>query len=133
MDNEQDRIRLMRAMGTEPAIETHESRIERTNRKGMPHWDELELEADGWVLNDDEFWRDDFTDNYVYERELPEPVEHWPMFDPWENASDDYAVLCWLRSKFGDFPSRYGLSCELQWGYHVGNYARAALKVLDDE
>ncbi len=55
--------------------------------------------------------------------------------DPFTYASDDYAVLEWMRS----FVMRHQKStkdfeCRLQgwkWKYRIGDYARAACKVLN--
>ena len=69
-------------------------------------------------------------------------------FDPFTSADDDYAVLEWMRVKFNTYEylmehqgdkwvdfiaaldgSGYeGHSC----CYKIGDYARAALKVIDD-
>ena len=58
-------------------------------------------------------------------------------FDPFTDANDDYAVLEWMRSKYGS--NRLGLalarlqpsrSKDLSKNYEIGDYARAALKVI---
>ena len=65
-------------------------------------------------------------------------VEDGHTFDPEHDANDDYAVLEWMRNKkedlsdpawggsFGKFAKLLKSSC---W-YEIGDYARAALKVL---
>jgi len=54
----------------------------------------------------------------------------YPLPDPFNDANDDFAVLEWLRNKFADLPSKYGLTTHMLWHYRIGDYARAALKVL---
>ena len=62
--------------------------------------------------------------------------------DPFTDANDDYAVLEWMRD--GD-QNRFGLFKDEMhqdnpttdngfyvWNYQIGDYARAALKVIDD-
>ena len=54
--------------------------------------------------------------------------------DPFTDANDDYAVLEWMRNN----PARFNdAECETEnhgwaWKYKIGDYARAALKVIDD-
>lgn len=56
-----------------------------------------------------------------YEHELP---------DPFTDANDDYAVLEWIR-KDGLMPmSMYE---KQQFHYQIGDYARAALKAIEDD
>ena len=63
------------------------------------------------------------------------PNGDWVNFDPFTDANDDYAVLEWFRS--GGNIGR----CEYpDWGaygsldsYQIGDYARAALKVIATE
>ena len=59
--------------------------------------------------------------------------------DPFTDANDDYAVLEWMRDKprylhnEADEIEWCTFSCELpndSWSYQIGDYARAALKVL---
>ena len=51
-------------------------------------------------------------------------------WDPWVDANDDYAVLEWMRTtddkRFSLGHGPYGYQCI----YQIGDYARAALKVL---
>lgn len=64
------------------------------------------------------------------------PRDH--IFDPFTDANDDYAVLEWMRG-LGPGAADYGLF--QKWGrqlpalldYQIGDYARAALKVIDDD
>jgi hypothetical protein len=51
--------------------------------------------------------------------------------DPYTDANDDYAVLEWMRENHGgNFWVHFEntLSCN----YQIGDYARAALKVIDE-
>ena len=56
--------------------------------------------------------------------------------DPFTDANDDYAVLEWLRDK-DNKPWQYMLSQldygnhRYKWDYKIGDYARAALKVIE--
>jgi len=73
---------------------------------------------------------------YIKPVEHPECVD---LPDPFTDANDDYAVLEWVRQKkedlsnpgwagsFGRFAKALKASC---W-YEVGDYARAALKVIE--
>ena len=69
------------------------------------------------------------------------------LFDPENDANDDYAVLEWMRSFFAqvhddlpdggylvwfDFKREYQASNN-PLTYQIGDYARAALKALDNE
>ena len=51
--------------------------------------------------------------------------------DPFTDANDDYAVLEWMRrsddKRFTVGHGPYGYQCT----YQIGDYARAALKVLE--
>ena len=59
-------------------------------------------------------------------------------FNPYENANDDYAVLEWMREQSPIKKEGY-LQCEYvneldsayAYEYEIGDYARAALKVLE--
>ena len=60
-------------------------------------------------------------------------------FDPFTDANDDYAVLEWMREhdRAGEFDTAlcqrdHSMYDEL-FRYQIGNYARAALKVLDND
>ena len=66
------------------------------------------------------------------------PNHDIPIFDPFTDANDDYAVLEWMREQA--WPAMllstqhadrltYALSREIG-GYKIGDYARAALKVI---
>ena len=79
-----------------------------------------------------------------------QPFDHWSQrggkvygylpFNPFTDANDDYAVLEWMRrgdgpattyAKFKDaFRGRYVDLVPRWYLYEVGDYARAALKVL---
>jgi len=50
--------------------------------------------------------------------------------DPFSDANDDYAVLEWMRlqKRILEFWVHVPLSA---WKYKIGDYARAALKVLE--
>jgi len=54
-----------------------------------------------------------------------------PIPDPFTDANDDYAVLEWIREKYGgNFWVHFEntLSCN----YQIGDYARAAIATLDE-
>ncbi len=58
--------------------------------------------------------------------------------DPFTDANDDYAVLEWMREKYSEAIVGQALSndpndmyCHLQTRYYLGDYARAALKVIE--
>ena len=58
--------------------------------------------------------------------------------DPFTDANDDYAVLEWMRNNatwvVGDETDKF--FDQLEWGtweYEIGDYARAALKVIQSE
>ncbi len=64
-----------------------------------------------------------------------------PIFDPFKDANHDYAVLEWMRAeeKRMEFPRYVGalsgvmqnrLAASHAANYRIGDYARAALKVL---
>ena len=84
-------------------------------------------EAMGWIrstIGGENCWRHYFTDQVV--GSCP---------DPFSNASDDYQVLVWMRradihdnGRFADI-----LLASSMWAYEVGDYARAAMKVIDHE
>ena len=68
------------------------------------------------------------------------PAEDWrysaALPDPYTDANDDYAVLEWMR-KENNKPWQFELSQldgrkRYKWDYQIGDYARAALKVLTD-
>ena len=78
-------------------------------------------------------------------------IWHWKgstwnelLFDPFTDANDDYAVLEWMRSQpkemkweymdhyFAGRLARNELDHTLPV-YQIGDYARAALKVIEDE
>ena len=76
--------------GKAPCITTHEEKWETTGRKHGGWWgdkEEKEWEAEGWVYDEDSFFRDDHTDNYCWKRELPEPKVYW-SWNPLTNWSD---------------------------------------------
>jgi len=62
-------------------------------------------------------------------------------FSPDTDANDDYAVLEWMRGNLDPVENEHGILLEPwaiqlecpQLEYEVGDYARAALKVLDHE
>ena len=51
-------------------------------------------------------------------------------FDPENDANDDYAVLEWMLVKTPD-ASHGRIYLGNKWDYKIGDYARAALKVID--
>ncbi len=69
-------------------------------------------------------------DAYINPGEHPECVE---LPDPFTDANDDYAVLEWMRN---DAPqdAHIAFVCDVDFtalNYQIGDYARAALKVID--
>jgi len=62
------------------------------------------------------------------------PSCDWSTFDPFNNANDDYAVLEWMRK---EMPHNQWLKVQKHWTpawlYQIGDYARAALKVIDND
>ena len=85
-------------------------------------------EAMGWIVKDGD----------LYNPNDPSPFDEMavmPLPNPFTDANDDYAVLEWMRS----FVMRHQTStkdfeCRLQgwsWKYQIGDYARAACKVLE--
>ena len=56
-------------------------------------------------------------------------------FDPFTDANDDYAVLEWMRKTHAPNGDRvwqkFRSHLHLQERYNIGDYARAALKVLE--
>jgi hypothetical protein len=70
--------------------------------------------------------------------------ETCPPFDPFTDANDDYAVLEWMRESWKGKEGHHGhwhqAAQRLWWRwdeyavdvpYQIGDYARAALKVID--
>ena len=79
-----------------------------------------------------------------WEGRTPDGEATWRLPDPFTDANDDYAVLEWMRddSRRMEFPRYVGalsdvmdkrLAASHAANYQIGNYARAALKVLDYE
>ena len=81
---------------------------------------------------------------------VPESTQCWSgadeLPDPFTDANDDYAVLEWMRTQYlwQDIKSEFyslrehtesvkWLSGRYTWNYQIGDYARAALKVIDNE
>lgn len=63
-------------------------------------------------------------------------------FDPFTDANDDYAVLEWMQNKqfvpdqipvWQAFQEQVGIMQAVPANYLIGDYARAALKVLEKE
>ncbi len=53
-------------------------------------------------------------------------------FDPFTSANDDYAVLEWANSKDTVFAVEFSIAHKMRWAdYRIGDYARAALKVIE--
>lgn len=50
-------------------------------------------------------------------------------FNPFTDANDDYAVLEWMRENDKLDSDTFELS--YMWNYKIGDYARAACKVLE--
>jgi hypothetical protein len=62
--------------------------------------------------------------------------EHYRQWNPRESADDDYAVLEWMRNKDARYIYDFKNALfdqrneHLSYDYKIGDYARAALKVL---
>jgi hypothetical protein len=98
-----DRIRLAEAMG----------------------WKRLDHTPDRW-----------FNDAPEHRQEECRHTEYLP--DPLTDANDDYAVLEWVRTDAIDWDAFVkALPTQNLWHfvqeYKIGDYARAALRVLDNE
>lgn len=54
-----------------------------------------------------------------------------PIFDPFNDANADYAVLVWMRKqKFWNSDRAMYYGGRPAWDYQVGDYARAALTLI---
>jgi len=91
-------------------------------------------EAMGWKIISHDFPEGPMTrtvDGVVQIRKLPP--------DPENNANDDYAVLEWMRDKFfeggilryGEWTKAINSVIPYSRDYRIGDYARAALKVIE--
>ena len=61
-------------------------------------------------------------------------VAEWVEFEPFTDANDDYAVLEWIRSQgvIGSWiATQLGKDNKWSIDYKIGDYARAALKVIE--
>ena len=92
-------------------------------------------EAMGWVREDDydnsPFWVNGHRMGYAPDSQWTKDLE---IPDPFTDANDDYAVLEWMRNApnsgpYFDALIPYGSA----WQYQIGDYARAALKVLNND
>ena len=81
-----------------------------------PNWDVLGMDGDDRLS-----YRDKDTGCVV----LAECI------DPFTDANDDYAVLEWMRNN--DEPLAGLALCNPMADYKIGDYARAALKVIDGD
>ena len=67
----------------------------------------------------------------------PYPASALP--NPYSDANDDYAVLEWMRGQDKDTFTNFAFRCNIHWMddwtllYQIGDYARAALKVLNEQ
>ena len=108
-----DRIKLAKAMGWKFERRDADEPVGMTPY--ITKWVNPAGQDDGWTPRDAEL-----------------------MFDPFTDANDDYAVLEWYREKYQDRLMQDVFSEELlysEWGmpaYKIGDYARAALKVIDE-
>lgn len=99
-------------------------------------------EAMGWK------WREDFRwvrPDGSLDKPLLLPTNKTNIsFDPFTDANDDYAVLEWMRggclARLEDFKDAIAAASTNDsgykaylWRYQIGDYARAALRVIDDE
>ena len=90
-------------------------------------------EAMGWTVEE----KDRLYDNYS--EMLNGRYGHLPHMsvgvlipDPFTDANDDYAVLEWMRNEKRHIEFHDANKCN-GWNYQIGDYARAALKVLDND
>ena len=89
-------------------------------------------EARGWVSqpnepNGEPVWLSPDGEDPYYLYELP---------DPFTDANDDYAVLAYFRHEITDPVLYQAFQFSMPddpIDYEIGDYARAALKVIDDE
>ena len=56
------------------------------------------------------------------------PLSGSPIFDPFIDANHDYAVLEWMRGQGTKYHFIFKFSA---WEYQIGEYARAAIKVIE--
>ena len=54
-----------------------------------------------------------------------------PLPDPFASADDDYAVLEWAYGQGEVFALKFAKHLKNIWRYQIGDYARAALKVIE--
>jgi len=92
--------------------------------KPMTDQDRIRLaEAMGWVrIDEGGLWENSKGFGRELEQNLP---------DPFTDANDDYAVLEWMRNQKNNAGYWGLLEGVGRWQYQIGDYARAALKVLD--
>lgn len=102
-------------------------------------------EAMGWTINEAMKVKPDFAPAYTRRGYMVTPKGDLRYnFDPFTDANDDYAVLEWMRENWQGKEGHYGhwhqtaLSLWWRWDeyavvvpYQIGDYARAALKVID--
>ena len=55
----------------------------------------------------------------------------YQKFDPFTDANDDYAVLDWMRETKIDHTVLTEIEHEWSMDYQIGDYARAACKVIE--
>ena len=85
-------------------------------------------------------WRDCIPPRYrikgvfILKPNQGRPGNSWLSFNPFKDANDDYAVLEWFRSGAA---VKYPITKEdFDWHpvlYQIGDYARACLKVIDEQ
>ena len=56
---------------------------------------------------------------------------HVGWFDPFTDANDDYLVLEWMRETESVYCAYDEIEHEWSLDYQIGEYARAALKVIE--
>jgi hypothetical protein len=85
-------------------------------------------EAMEWVVRDGALYNPNDPGGWA---EIP----HMPLPDPFTDANDDYAVLEWMRKTYWDWQividAFEGAGNNVKDEYHVGDFARVALEVLD--
>ncbi len=97
-------------------------------------------EAMGWHFETDKY--DDHAVEYWWHKTAEKSTVAAEPPDPEHDANDDYAVLEWMRKdyRFQKFKGQLtwlntsgtlsNRSSEKTWMYQIGDYARAALKVI---
>lgn len=115
-----DRIKLAEAMGWKLY-----EKVQKSTGKVIIHTrSKAPMHGSG-----DYVWTEVPADKY------PDSTLFTPTFDPFTDANDDYAVLEWMRKQDEEMFTSFAFRCNIHWMddwclYKIGDYARAALKVM---